>query len=471
MQDNVQKEEGGISLFEIFRLLLSKIKLLILVVIIAGIAGAGLGLYTSWNDLYFGTRVEFYVNPEKSSSTSSESASQFSVYGAYGRHVMDNIVKLLESESFTEQLLLNGETLPKLKYTAKDSKTTPFGRELHEGEVWSWIKEPSAEERAAAPAGTVFLYDQFATAIKKAEELRATADAQSANLEAALKAKEQSLQSQNILHNLINQVWIKFYPSETNSPVFNEEAYAMLLERASNNSQLANNANFVELTNLYSDWKTANSNVSNSIATINHLDTTYFIPANEAETAVLELWRTTDGYNSILKMYSNSITFSYLESEADIDDANNLARSFIYVDISVVGEQYQAFAKEMHRRVKDIVPAFVEANMTVPADYQGTNCERITRTDGIQRTNPNSRTTQTVKFGLLAAFAALVVAAIVILIVDQSDKRLREPEIITSKFNLPVLGIVPPIEDLLKNANTKKTATAKTENSSTKEAK
>jgi hypothetical protein len=46
---------------------------------------------------------------------------------------------------------------------------------------------------------------------------------------------------------------------------------------------------------------------------------------------------------------------------------------------------------------------------------------------------------------------------------DKSDKRLRDTEIITRKFNVPLLGIVPTIEDLKAEQNGKKKAEKTTE--------
>ena len=134
---NVQVEEG-ISLMDIVKLLLTKIKLLILVVLIGGIAG---GMFAVWRTIdinYYGTKVEFYVNPEKpeeSKGTSSGAAaggSQYGVYGAYGRHVMDNIVKLLGSDSFAEKLILNGGELPEKDILLASNETNPRDRRRKE---------------------------------------------------------------------------------------------------------------------------------------------------------------------------------------------------------------------------------------------------------------------------------------------------------------------------------------------------
>ena len=114
MEEKLQKEEG-ISLLDILRLLLSKIKLLILVVIIGGVLGGSFAVWRTIDINYHGTEIQFYVNPDKPKETSG--GSQFGVYGAYGRHVMDNMVKLLSSESFTEHLILDTKPVPDTRQT------------------------------------------------------------------------------------------------------------------------------------------------------------------------------------------------------------------------------------------------------------------------------------------------------------------------------------------------------------------
>jgi hypothetical protein len=108
-------------------------------------------------------------------------------------------------------------------------------------------------------------------------------------------------------------------------------------------------------------------------------------------------------------------------------------------------------------RVKRIVPLYVEENMTVPAEYDGTNCQRITRTDSIRLTNPNFTTNQAIKYAILTAAIFFVAACVVIILLDKSDKRLRDTEIITRKLNVPLLGVVPTIEELAEQTAKKKT--------------
>ena len=130
----------------------------------------------------------------------------------------------------------------------------------------------------------------------------------------------------------------------------------------------------------------------------------------------------------------------------DREDANKFARSFIYANISVFGDENRAFGSEVYEILKDIVPEYVEANMAIPSGYTGTNCQRISRNDNVHQTNVGFTRNQAIKSAFLMALAAGVVACVAIIIVDRSDKRLRDCDVITREFHVPILGIVPTID-------------------------
>jgi hypothetical protein len=176
--------------------------------------------------------------------------------------------------------------------------------------------------------------------------------------------------------------------------------------------------------------------------------------ADEAIEVVLTQWRKDSKYASNLHAFQNAIRYSYLGDNEDADDANNLARSFIYVHISVLNQE--EFAKDLLTRVKRSVPEYIEQNMIVPTDYEGTSCTRITRNDDICRTNPNFRRNQSIKYAIVTAFAAGVIAAVLIIFIDAQDKRLRDYEVITRKLKVPVLGISPTIEEMNQAVEAKK---------------
>ena len=273
MKEQVQTEE--FSLLDLLKLLLSKIKWLILVVIVGGLIGGAFGVFATINVNYYGTSLEFYVNPKESIST--DSSSQYGVYGSYGRNVMDNMVKLLNSESFAEKLMQGMEDAPTEKYDA---------------------------ERPG------------------------------------------------------------------------------------------------------------------KISTV---------------------------YKNYLYKIQQSYTVSYLTENDDIDDAANLARSFIYVNMSVLGSENEQFANDLLVQLRTELPIYVEEKMIVPQGYEGTDCNEITTVSEIGLTNPGHTAKTAIKYGFLVAAVAAVIACVVIIIIDRSDKRLRDYESVAKQLNVPVLGVVPTI--------------------------
>lgn len=285
MNEQIQKEE--FSLLDLLKVLWSKVKILILVLICGGIVGGVFGVATSYNEKYYGTSLEFYVNPERPENNENgnnggqvTSQSTYGVYGAYGRHVMDNIVKLLSSELFAETLMEGMDGAPENKYK-----------------------------------------------------------------------------------------------------------------------------------------------VVNGVTVIN------------------------GEYKSFLKKVLSAVHFKYVEEESDLEDAVNLARSFIYVDISVLGDANQAFAEELLLRIREVVPSYVSENMIVPDGYVGTNCIEITTISEIERTNPGHRSQSAIKYAFLAGAAALVIACVVVIIIDRSDKRVRDYDQVARQLNVPLLGVIPTIDD------------------------
>lgn len=399
MEETLQNNnEEGLSLIDIIRVLFSKIKLLILVVIIGGICGGLFGVWHTIDMKYYGTSIEFYVNPEKpadissSNSTANAVGSQYGVYGAYGRHVMDAMIKLLSSESFTEKLLLEEDGLPN-------------------PEIY-----PNLDE---------IKYLNASNAIKKANEAWAKAESMDKPRADALDYLNDCWVTAKLPGAFSEANYSKLLSSsDFTMPSYLEDAYLAYVEATDNRIEAIEKA-------------TAVQKESDAIIEI-----------------LFEEWREHPVYINNLSRFKKAVKYSYLGADEDIDDANNLARSFIYVDISVLNNE--EFAKDLLIRVKRCVPAYIEQNMIVPTDYEGTSCTRITRNDDIHRTNPNFRRNQSIKYAILAALAAGVVAAVLVIIMDSQDKRLRDYDVISRKLQVPVLGIIPTIDEINQTMEIKK---------------
>jgi capsular polysaccharide biosynthesis protein len=401
MDENAQTQDE-ISLVYIFKLLLRKIKLLVIVLLIGAFVGAGLGVLRTFNKKEYGTTIEFYVNPRLDKSSSTEVESQYGVYGAYGRHVMDNMVKLLSSELFAEQMLLDKETgLPKTGENADvDAKTAIALKAQKEANV----KITDAE-----------------TALKNLNE---------ANIDYRKATTE------------LNTLW---------------QGYMNLNDKLNSTPTKGLYADVDVKIQAQEDAKKAVTDAEDFLKTAEDVAADARKDAEEKKKDALELWRNTYAtYSKDLDMVLDCISYSYYDESSD-ENVSDLARSFIYVKIAVMNNE--DLAKEYYARIIELVPQFVETNMAVPSGYDGTNCQRITRSDKVDRTNADLMVKTSIKYGLLLAAAALVVACVVVIIIDRSDKRLRNVEQITETFNIPVLGVIPTIQKEEEETAEKQTST------------
>lgn len=318
MEENMQARDE-LSLSEIFRILLRKLKFLFLALLGGLIVGAGIGTVTTLNVDYYGVSAEFYVNPipKETQEGSSSNGSQFGFYGAYGATVMDSTVKLLNSDLFAEALAFGGQKLP----------------EVTDDEGNLIARNPIVQ----------------------------------AELELALDIANVSKMEEG---------------SKTEGGLTREEEEQRIL------SELR-------------------------------------------ETAI---------YRQQIRQIKNAVEFSFYTAE-DAENMNNLAKSFIYMEISVLnGEE---FAKDIFERVKTVLPGYVMEKMPLPDGYKGTNCQYISTLAQVSLLNPNYTFNSAIKYGLILGAAALVVACVIVVLVDRSDKRLRNYELTMAKFNVPVLGVIP----------------------------
>ena len=381
MEENIRTQEE-ISLAEIFKILWRKVKVLIFALVIGAIFGGSLGVLTTFNEKYYGTTVEFYVNPKKDENQINNE-SQYGVYGAYGRHVMDNMTKLLGSESFAEQLLLDDDGLP-----------TKFLSDENRAEIDAKIAE----------AGTPLAIKK--SAVKTADDARtAMAEAQVVYNQ---KAKEWETELQILVAGSATVVEI-------------ETAREQCLGEAKRNLETAQDAK--ELAEL--------------------AETKAIEDANTAVEAVRALWRETELYEELIVTVTESINYRYYdEEETDVDD---LARSFIYVNVSVLNDE--ELANDLFDQLLVMLPRYVEKNMAIPSGYIGTNCQRITRLNEVEQTNSGYMLKTAIKSALLFGAVALVIASVVVIVIDRSNTRLRNYEATMEKFNVPVLGVIPTITE------------------------
>ena len=409
MEERMQIDDG-FNLVDLIKVLLNKIKILILVVICGGLAGAGFAIWRTIDVNYYGTTVEFYINPEsRDAEDGTENISQYGIYGAYSVPVMDAMVRLLNSDAFTERLMLKGAMLPE------------------KGE-WTNASEASL--------GLDALIDTAQGKLDEATAAKALADSKRAQAEADLA--------------VLQQEWKKFVAgSKYANTSYSVAAYEKAIIELSG-------ANVDALNAAFAAYEGEGGSKELSIAALNAAKNAN-TAALSAREDVLAVWAKTAKYKQALGKYSSAVNFSYLEDGTTSTESTNLARSFVYVKITVLNDE--VFAKELLETIKMVVPTYIEERMVVPTGYDSTNCQRITRNDEIAMTNPGYTRKQALIYGLAGAAFAGLVACVIVIIADRSNKCLRNYEVIPKNFNVPILGVIPTIEDMLptsdKNAEVK----------------
>ena len=459
MNENMRAQDE-ISLAELFKALLRKIKVLVLALLIGVIVGASLGVVQTINVKYYGTKIDFYVNPKKDSTTTTENNSQYGVYGAYGLHVMDNMVTLLNSELFAERLTLNADGLP----LDKNGNLL-----VNNASLQQLVDQAQAAKAAATTAQEKV--EAAEAAIEPMQEALTLASQELTKAESAKSILEEDLTlaeaRRTYLETKLTTLWERAggqggfgvsesLPTGAMTLEIKEQYDALYLEWVQNVEECSDLNNQVSAaTKIINDPETGKQALKDAAAFAlqeakktlteeKELSIEAKAAAQEATAKAVEKWQEMPGYAEMVARNRECVSFSYYNEDERPEDLEDLARSFIYVTISVLNEKDQA--EELYDKVLEIMPIFVEENMAIPSGYSGTKCRRITRDDGVKQTNVGYTVSTAVKYGLIAGVAFLAVACVAVILLDRSDKRLRNYEQTMSAFNVPVLGVIPTIE-------------------------
>ena len=166
---------------------------------------------------------------------------------------------------------------------------------------------------------------------------------------------------------------------------------------------------------------------------------------------IKEYERAVTTYKRYIQKVSNSLTFSYKEDGSKYVEANDTeSKNFIYVTLSVreEGEFDKEFTRELLGQLQVKIPKIVqEAMATDQNQYAETSCTLMTPLfPMVEFMNAGYTLKETLKFAVLLGFAALVLACVVLIVMDRMDKRIKNPEELEAKFNIPLLGTIPSIK-------------------------
>lgn len=99
------KVEDEFSLADIFASLLAKLRILIVLFLTGCLIGGALGYLKSYDVVYYGTEMTFFVSPEKAGGDGEDNV----IYGTYGNTVMDTMIRYLSTEKAAEEFISDME--------------------------------------------------------------------------------------------------------------------------------------------------------------------------------------------------------------------------------------------------------------------------------------------------------------------------------------------------------------------------
>lgn len=163
MQEEMQKE-AEISLSEIFAALLAKWKMIVLIVLAGVIIGGALGYLKSYDVVYYGTNMTFFVSPEKGKASDAEKESEYAIYGQYSQPVMDTMVRFLTSDVTAEKIMEGIEGAPQKPEKGSDNYEqqalvyTKYLRAVKNSMSFSYKQDGSMEIDATDTESRSFIY-------------------------------------------------------------------------------------------------------------------------------------------------------------------------------------------------------------------------------------------------------------------------------------------------------------------------
>jgi capsular polysaccharide biosynthesis protein len=193
--DNEIRTEDEISLADIFSCLLSKLRLLIVLFLVGLVAGGAFGFLKSYDVVYYGTEMSFFVSPEKASGGTGDDTNTNVIYGTYGNTVMDTMIKFLSTEKAAEEFVadMEFEGLPK----KPDPKAEPAE---YTAQVKAYNKMIDKVQKSLS-----FTYSSQTTADKQI-----ALDIESKNfIYVELEVKEEGIYTKEFTAELLRQLQVK----------------------------------------------------------------------------------------------------------------------------------------------------------------------------------------------------------------------------------------------------------------------
>ena len=159
-----ERVENEISLKDVFNVLLDKIKLVVIVFLTGCLLGGAFGYAKSYDVVYYGAELTFFVSPKKSTDKEGNDI----IYGTYGNSIIDSMVRLLSTEKSISDYISGIEGVPEKPvyeegmdenvYAEKVIAYNKFIRKVKESLTFTYKEDGSTEVESGDTESKNFIY-------------------------------------------------------------------------------------------------------------------------------------------------------------------------------------------------------------------------------------------------------------------------------------------------------------------------
>lgn len=357
MSENMNNQpEKEITLIDLFRLFVSKWKILVIVALLAAIVGGAIGGLLSRGNAVYKSTISFNLSPSDST---------------------DSLLYNLQSESFAEKLLLEENGLPpKETCNAED-----YAAAVEALAAFDAVRKEKAELRLALDCIQMSAiqneYDKLESAYVAAYDIWST----------YMSVQDADLKDDD----KIALYYTQMKEAETAWNQYKTETYYPATE---------------EKIDLQQKYNLANIGVRE-----------LRIEAEKAVEKVVAPWRENKEVKNQIASIMNSATYQYESLNIPVETGKNAenTKNKGYVKISIAVENDAEFAKLLLERFKERTPDFIEQHIEEISGSTHVECKLISPFASVQKVDEGF-VRPAIKTGLIAAVIALVLVYAVLLV-------------------------------------------------------
>lgn len=370
-QNSYSRNNSPLSLAEVLGMFKGKLKIFVALILVTAIVAAALSFILLNVNAKYGATLTFYLTPGDSTNA---------------------LLSLLQSESFSEKLLLDSNGLP-----PKD--------------------ECDPDDYDAAMAA---INELNAARIEK-RELRKELDFLPSEIAVITEKHRELLDVYNRAYELLDS-----YLSLPSDGMINSERLSLISECERQLSAASAELHEYEET-VYNPALQRQSELNDEYTKVSRRVLDARANAERLTEVVVAPWRNSASVRKSIKQIQSSVTFEYLKfDEAKIEyDEKNINAAFLIVTVSLSKDE--SIANEIFEALKERTPSYVEYNIERLVGSTEPKCSLLTPYSDSHNLNRDDLVSKVIVITILAVVVMFLLICLVVIVLGTAKRSSSEP--------------------------------------------